>query len=434
LDPKFYNTMGWFRIDLRPAPGLPLDTFKLRIATFNAVGAKNATTIPNEILGVADGTPGQTYKLANGNIQPGTLSLAVQEAPAASNAPLVLWTAVVSLDRYGPFDSVFVLDAETGSITFGDGIHGRIPPLVPQGGNIVALTYVWGGGAAGNVAVGTVTVLNSPAPGIAAAVNYVAGTGGSDAETQDQATTRAGKTLSTGSRAVSTDDFAWLAMQTPGVQLARAQVVPLRKPVDQTSPGQAVTATGLAAQVPAAPAGLADNDTPGVVSVIVVPQQSGPEPTPSAAFLNAVSQYLNPQRLITTEVYVVPPQYLRLYNVRVSVAGRPGYTRAQLQSSVSAQLAGYLQVLTGGDGSGFQFGGELHVADLIAQIYRADGVARVDTVTADFVRTRSNANPRQGSLVLVPAATSTTQYNSLSLAPEESVSFDAATFVLSTAV
>jgi len=174
--------------------------------------------------------------------------------------------------------------------------------------------------------------------------------------------------------------------------------------------------------------------TPGAVSVIVVPQQSGPEPTPSAAFLNTVSQYLDPQRLITTEVYVVPPQYLRLYNMRVSVAGRPGYTRAQLQSSVSAQLAGYLHVLTGGDGSGFPFGGELHVAALIAQIYRADGVARVDTVTADFVRTRSTANPRQGSLALAPAAASTTQYNSLSLAPEESVSFEAASFVLSTVV
>jgi hypothetical protein len=36
--------------------------------------------------------------------------------------------------------------------------------------------------------------------------------------------------------------------------------------------------------------------------------------------------------------------------------------------------------------------------------------------------------------VLAPAATSTTQYNSLSLAPEETVSFDATTFVLSTVV
>jgi predicted phage baseplate assembly protein len=278
-----------------------------------------------------------------------------------------------------------------------------------------------------------VTVLNSPAPGITAAVNYVAASGGSDLETQEQAATRTRKTLSTGSRAVSTDDFAWMATQTPGVQVARAQVVPLRKPVDQTSPVQAVTAHGAASQVPHVPAGLADVDTPGVVSVIVVPQETDPEPTPSPAFLAAVSQYLNPQRLITTEVYVAPPQYLRLYNVNVSVAGRPGYTRAHLQAAVSAQLASYLHILTGGDGSGFPFGSEVHVADLIAQIYRVAGVTRVDSVTADFVRTRSVANPRQGSLALAPAASSTTQFGSLTLAPEESVSFDPTSFVLSTA-
>jgi hypothetical protein len=46
LDPKFYGTMGWLCIDLNVAPGaLPRDTSKLRIATFNAVGATNSTTV-----------------------------------------------------------------------------------------------------------------------------------------------------------------------------------------------------------------------------------------------------------------------------------------------------------------------------------------------------------------------------------------------------
>jgi hypothetical protein len=439
LDPKFYKTMGWFRIELQAAPAPPLSTFKLRIVTFNAVGATNATTVTNEIVGVADGTPGQTYQLATGNIRLETLSLAVQEAPAANNASLVPWTTVASLDSYGPFDSVFVLDAETGSITFGDGVNGRIPPLVPQGGNIIALSYIWGGGSSGNVAVGAVSVLNSSAPGIAAAINYVAATGGSDTETQDQAATRARKMLSSGSRAVSSDDFAWLATQTPDVQVARVQVVPLRKPVDPMLPVAAANAAvrSRQQQQPQPPqqpvaiqTGLADSDTPGVVSVVVVPKESGPEPTPSPAFLNAVAQNLDAQRLITTEVHTVPPQYVRLYNVRVSVTGRPGYTLAALQSSVSGQLAGYLHVLTGGEnGTGFAFGGELHVADIIAKVYRADGVARVDSVTADFLRTRSNAS---GSLALTPTPASTNQFNSLSLAPDETMSFDAASFILST--
>lgn len=431
LDPKYYPTMGWFRIALQPAPAAPLATAKLRIATFNAVPVTNATTVRNELLGVADGTPGQSYQLANSNIQPGTLQLAVQESPQSDNQPLVPWTAVDSLDPYGPNDRVAALDPEAGTVTFGDGVNGRIVPLVPQGGQIVALTYRWGGGANGNVAVGAITTLNSSGAGISGVVNFVAATGGRDPETLDAAEIRARKNLSTRSRAVTAADFAWIASQTPTVEVARAVVVPLRLPLDASTVVVPITSTPCGAAVPTTAAGLADTVAPGVVSVIVVPQQTGPEPTPTPSFLNAVCQYLDPHRLVTTEVYVVPPQYARLCNMQVSVKGQPGYTRAQLQNLVSAQLSTYLNVLTGGDdGTGYAFGDELHIAALIAQVYRVTGVERVDSLSATFVRTKSNANPRQGSLVLCPSGP--TEYDHLSLAPEENVSFNADTFLLST--
>jgi hypothetical protein len=431
LDPKYYPTMGWFRIALQAVPAAPLATAKLRIATFNAVPVTNATTVTNELLSVADGTPGQSYQLANTNIQPGTLQLAVQESPQSDNAPLVAWTVVDSLDPYGPNDRVGALDPEAGMVTFGDGINGRIVPLVPQGGQIVALIYRWGGGESGNVAVGAITTLNSSGAGISGVVNFVAATGGEDAETLDAAEIRARKDLSTRSRAVTAADFAWIASQTPTVEVARALVVPLRLPLDASTSVTPVTSTPCGAAVPTVAAGLADTIAAGVVSVIVVPQQADPEPTPTPSFLNAVCQYLDAYRLVTTEVYVVPPQYARLCNMQVSVKGQPGYTRAQLQTLVSAQLSTYLHVLTGGDaGTGYDFGDELHIADLIAQVYRVSGVERVDNITASFVRTKSNASPRHGSLVLCPSGP--TQYDHLSLAPEENVSFNADTFLLST--
>jgi predicted phage baseplate assembly protein len=403
----------------------------LRIATFNAVPATNATTAINELLGVADGTPGQTYQLANINVQPGTLQLAVQESPQSDVAPLVPWTVVDSLDPYGSSDRVAALDPEAGTITFGDGINGRIVPLVPQGGQIVALTYRWGGGEDGNVAVGAVTTLNSSGAGISGVVNFVDAAGGRDAETLDAAEIRARKDLSTRSRAVTTGDFEWITSQTPTVEVARALVVPLRLPLDASAPLMPVSGTACGPPVPTTAAGLADTVAAGVVSVVVVPQQDGPEPTPTPSFLKAVCQYLDPHRLVTTEVYVVPPQYARLCNMQVTVKGQPGYTRAQLQTLVTAHLSTYLHVLLGGDnGTGFNFGDELHIADLIAQIYRVAGIERVDSVTASFIRTKSNANPRQGSLVLCPSGPA--QYDHLSLAPEENISFNADTFLLST--
>ena len=54
-------------------------------------------------------------------------------------------------------------------------------------------------------------------------------------------------------------------------------------------------------------------------------------------------------------------------------------------------------MLTGGDdGTGYPFGAQVHIADLIAHVFRTEGVERVDSLTARFARTKSNAVPRTG--------------------------------------
>lgn len=184
--------------------------------------------------------------------------------------------------------------------------------------------------------------------------------------------------------------------------------------------------------LPAGPAGLDESViAQGAVSVVVVPDEAVAEPIPAPSFLRAVCEQLNLHRLVTTEVYVVPPQYVRLCNFRVRVKAKPGYSRTQLQDLVEARLTQYLHVLTGGeDGKGFPFGGQVHVADLVALVFRVEGIERVELLTAEFSRTKSNANPRQGFLVLCPEATD--QFDRISLAPEETVSVDITTFTLTT--
>jgi hypothetical protein len=130
-------------------------------------------------------------------------------------------------------------------------------------------------------------------------------------------------------------------------------------------------------------------------------------------------------------VHVVPPQYCRLCQFTIRVKARPGYTRSQLQALVEARLATYLHVLTGGeDGTGYRFGAQVHVADLIAQVFRTEGVERVDALTARFARTKSNAVPRTGVLTLCPAAAG--EYDHVDLGAEETASFDATSIALST--
>jgi alpha-N-arabinofuranosidase len=79
--------------------------------------AEFADTRPSASL--STGAAGQQKYVAYPPVAPGTLTLQVAGQT---------WTQVADLAQAGPADTVFALDAGTGMITFGNGIHGAIPP------------------------------------------------------------------------------------------------------------------------------------------------------------------------------------------------------------------------------------------------------------------------------------------------------------------
>jgi hypothetical protein len=432
----------------------PLDTAspspKLRYLGFNVVPVTHAVSVRAELLGTTDGRPGQTFRLAHGNVLAGTLEVGILES-IEPDAQLVTWTEIASLDNAGPNDRVFELDAEAGTLLFGDGAHGRIPPLAVTAGTVIALRYRWGGGVTGELDAGAITVSAAQFNGLASVVNIVAARGGRDAETLEMAKVRARKALSTRSRAVTAGDFEWIALQTPKVRVRRAIVVPRRRPLPSTATtrqrqscappgvpdprtpppggtacgqrgntsdyrkygrplssgtgygslagaagfliggsagggaGSTLFSTSAAADcgppLPDPPTGLDDGfEAPGVVSVVVVPDGPQPPPAvrpplvelvPTPSFLRAVCEQLDRHRLVTTEVHVVPPQYMRLCRVYCRVKPRVGYTRLQVRDRVAESLGTFLDVLIGGeDGLGAPFGSQVHIADLISRVFR----------------------------------------------------------------
>jgi hypothetical protein len=64
------------------------------------------------------------------------------------------WNEVDTFEKHAPDDPVYVLDRTTGAVFFGDGKHGRKPPV----GSRIAATYRTGGGSAGNILSFTWTV------------------------------------------------------------------------------------------------------------------------------------------------------------------------------------------------------------------------------------------------------------------------------------
>src|SRR5262249_44863847 len=192
---------------------------------------------------------------------------------------------------------------------------------------VVAISYRWGGGKDGEVDVGIITKPVSVPSDVQDVVNIVAALGGKDAETLAEAKKRAPKELKVLGRAVTVEDFQFLAKQTPGVRVARAEVVALRKPFADL----VVSGPGLDLV----------NTVPGALSVIIVPDAEGFFPTPTAGMLRKVCEWLDKYRLVTTEVHVVPPMYVRLFDICVRVKAKPGFSTTILRESIATQLETY---------------------------------------------------------------------------------------------
>jgi hypothetical protein len=103
-------------------------------------------------------------------------------------------------------------------VRFGDGVHGA---RLPAGADNVVADYRVGSGA-DVPAIGTLTTIMRPQPGLASIRNPIAPGGGADSDPPEQIRRYAPRSVLTFGRAVSGDDYETVAAQTPGVARARA--------------------------------------------------------------------------------------------------------------------------------------------------------------------------------------------------------------------
>jgi predicted phage baseplate assembly protein len=342
------------------------DTPRLSAVLTNTVSATQAQTIRDEIVGGSDGSPGQAFTLANTPVielaTPYTLagtdgltiSVTSVQLEIDEGAGFLAWQEVEDFFSSGRNDPHFTLDRTTGEVAFGDGTFGRIPVANPAepNSNIVARVYRFGGGKQGSVGAGTINALQTFVAGVDSVTNLQPTVGGIDEETLNAAKLRAPQELKSKNRAVTADDFEYLAEQTPGVSIARAKALPLVHP---KFPGTPI---------------------PGVVTVIVVPQSDAPNPMPGAATLAIVCAQLNNHRLLTSEVYVVAPTY-RLVLIEAQVVVNPDSDLSVVKTAVVQALTTFFDPLKGGnDGSGWPFGGTIFYSDVYRVVLKVPGVSR----------------------------------------------------------
>jgi predicted phage baseplate assembly protein len=324
---------------------------KLRTIRTNTVAAQQAETARDEVLGGSDGSPNQTFQLANTPVLRDSLVLEVDEGDQFR-----AWTRVNDFFGSKPEDEHYLLDRTDGRIRFGDGFSGRIPVANVNNptGNVVAREYRFGGGKRGNVLAGSLKTLVTSVQGIDEnkVGNLLAATSGRDEETLAQAKLRAPQSLKNKCRAVTEEDFESIAGQAASIR--RAKALPLFHP---SFPGVKV---------------------PGVVTVIVVPDSEAPNPIPSEGTRRTVCAYLNQRRLLTTEVFVLAPTY-RLVEVRVEATAAGNADLAEISQGIEQALINYFHPLKGGeDGAGWPFGATIFYSRVYQRVFTVPGIQSIE--------------------------------------------------------
>ena len=317
---------------------------KVLLVEANAGEVVQTKTASPEFLGTGNAQPNQAYKLVHRPVVEGSLVLEVEEVGGWRR-----WEAVGGFHADVADDRHFVLDHEAGEVLFGNGLQG-LPPQIGQ--RIRAVKYKYGGGKDGNVAPEAISKL--PAHAAVEVVNPLRAWGGGPKESIEEALDRIPGELRRRDRAVTASDFEELALTTPGANVGRAETLALFHPPSRNA------------------------SAAGVVSVVIWPREDPAHPAaprPDRNLLRSVCRRLDQRRLVTTELYVIPPTY-RKVAVSVGLQAKPGYGIEEVRRWVELVIRQYLAPLPpfGPSGQGWPLGRRVHGPELEAAALQVEGV------------------------------------------------------------
>ncbi|MFE5481673.1 putative baseplate assembly protein [Streptomyces sp. NPDC056527] len=357
---------GWLRCRVTEAePGQPFysESPTVREAAVFTVGGtmtvEHAETVTDVPLGASEGVAGQTFRLGR---PPVLLDGEPPVVEVSSPEGWQRWDVVGHFGRSGPEDRHVRVDATTGEFLFppvvreADGTLRPCGAVPPKGSQVRVTRYRTGGGPAGNVARGAISVLRSSVPYVARVTNREAARGGVAGETIDNARLRAPEALRMQERAVTAGDYEIIARQAaPSVRRVRCL------------PG-------------------ADGEA-GAVRVLVVPDAVADDGDrlrfeqliPSDQVLTTITTTLDERRLIGTRLVVEPPVYQGV--TVVARLSAPADDTDRVRDAALAALFRHLNPLHGGpDGTGWPFGRPVQYGEVFGVLQRAIGDVLVEEI------------------------------------------------------
>jgi predicted phage baseplate assembly protein len=359
---------GWLRCRVvDPTDGYPSYSASPTVRSAHAftiggsVPAVHAETITDEVIGMSEGVPGQSFELGRHPVVPGGEPFVVE---IAAGSGWDAWTEVDSFAGCGAKDRVIAVDRTAGIVHFPPAVrepdgslrhYGAVPPA---GSPVRVPQYRTGGGPTGNVAARALSVLRSSIPFVNSVENRRAAHGGVAPETIEQAKLRGPLALRTRDRAITAEDYEQLAKRA-APDIARVRCIPASGP-----------------------------DEAGGVRVLVVPaavpnrdrRLTFEDLVPDEATLSDVASYLDARRPVGTRVVVEPPYY-RGVTVVAQLTARPRMSRETLKRDALRALYEYFDPIGGGpDGGGWPFGRPVQAGEVHAVLQRLAGTEIVDEV------------------------------------------------------
>lgn len=289
-------------------------------------------------LGVTNGTNNQSLALPDNYVH-GSMTIVIDSED---------WVLYNSFGLMVANTKGFVVEIDEDKqawVVFGDGINGKVPTINK---NVVA-SYKITEGILGNLSLGTLTSINTtittPSGKAFKVNNPDYASGGTDFEGLEDIRNRAPRSIRTLDRAVTKQDYVDVALQVPGVGAAAV-----------------------------------DYSCGKFVDLYIVPTTRG---VATNALLTAVRNYINPRKMITTQVDVKPGGIVRVW-IQGKVYGKTLFTSTQIQKEV-------LEALDTNFGMGVtQINKRVSATDIIAVM---EDLKTVDTFELEKLKIEPFARP-----------------------------------------
>jgi len=321
------------------------------------VDASNMEFVDDEDLGASDNVPGQRFLLARRPIVVGGEPPVLE---VSSKDGWQEWQHVDSFAESTEADQHFRIDLVAGEVQLGPAVRQidgtmRYYGAVPENGARLRMRrYRTGGGIVGNVAAGTISVLKSSIPYVARVENRRGARGGVEGEDIDNAKIRGPIRLRSRGRAVTAEDYEYLAREA-APEVARVRAL-------------------TAGEGPEA----------GSVHLLVVPSVVADghldldHMTLSDETHVAITRRLDDTRVIGTRVLIETPAYQGV-RVKATIRARPRANRDDLKEAAENSLYSYFDPITGGpEGDGWPFGRPVNIGEVYSILQGLRGTEYIE--------------------------------------------------------